>query len=133
MTETPPEAQPSDAADGAGTRRPVREPEDRRLAGVCAGLADHLGVDVTALRATAVILALLTPLAVLAYAVAALALPERDRQEPRRRRGSPRALPHPLLAVGVLVAAAALAPRAWWLDPFPAAVALIGIGVWLIA
>ncbi|HEX6421806.1 MAG TPA: hypothetical protein VFZ77_25100, partial [Acidimicrobiales bacterium] len=47
--------------------------------------------------------------------------------------GSPRALPHPLLAVGVLVAAAALAPRAWWLDPFPAAVALIGIGVWLIA
>jgi phage shock protein PspC (stress-responsive transcriptional regulator) len=46
-----------------GSPRPARaewrrDPEDRKIAGVCAGLAEALGVPVTAVRAAFVILAL---------------------------------------------------------------------------
>lgn len=115
-------------------RRIVREPDDSRLAGVCAGLADHLGVDVTVLRVSAVVLALITPLALVAYLVASIALPERRPDEPRVRAARVHLdrVPHPLIAVGAVVAVVALVDDAWWLQPFPAAMALIGLGVWLV-
>lgn len=115
-------------------RRIVREPDDRRIAGVCSGLADHLGVDVTVLRVSAVALALITPAALIGYLVASVALPERRPDEPRvlAQRVHLGAIPHPIIIVGAVVAVAALVDRAWWLDPFPAAVALVGVGVWLI-
>lgn len=135
MSEPPPAPpRPPHTDRGSGPARLVREPDDRKIAGVCAGLADHLGIDVTAVRLGAVILALLTPLAFIAYVAASLVLPERRPDQPRRRatRVHLGRVPHPLLVVAAIVAGAALARRAWWLEPFPAAVALIAVGVWLI-
>ena len=119
---------------GGGARRIVREPEDRKIAGVCSGLADHLGIDVTVMRVAAVGLALITPAALIAYLVAAVAVPERRPDQPRVRARQVHLgnVPHPLVAVGAVVAIAVLLDDAWWLRPFPAGVALVGIGVWLV-
>jgi phage shock protein PspC (stress-responsive transcriptional regulator) len=135
MNETPP-APPRHPrpAHGGGGRRIVREPDDRKIAGVCSGLADYMGVDVTVMRVGAVLLALITPAALIAYLVASVAVPERQPDEPRiqARRVHLGRVPHPVIVVGAIVAAAALVDDAWWLNPFPAAVALVGVGVWLI-
>jgi phage shock protein PspC (stress-responsive transcriptional regulator) len=113
----------------------VREPDDRKIAGVCSGLADVLGVDVTVVRVAAVVLSLMTPLVPIAYLVASVAVPERRPDQPRLRARHVHLgrIPHPLLVVLAIVAVASLVDDAWWLNPFPAAVALVGIGVWLIA
>lgn len=112
----------------------VREPDDRKIAGVCSGLADVLGVDVTVVRVAAVVLSLMTPLVPIAYLVASVAVPERRPDQPRLRARHVHLgrIPHPLLVVLAIVAVASLVDDAWWLNPFPAAVALVGIGVWLI-
>lgn len=61
---------------GMTPRRLYRSQADRKLAGVCAGLAEYLGVDATLVRVATVALTLLTaaPL-VLAYIVLTVALP----------------------------------------------------------
>ena len=130
----PPHAPGGHGAHGARGRRLVREPDDRKIAGVCAGLADHMGIDVTVVRLGAVLLALITPLALVAYLVASVVLPERRADEPRVRARKVHLgnVPHPIIVVAAIVAVVALVDDAWWLDPFPAAVALIGVGVWLI-
>src|ERR671916_2132963 len=134
MDQTPPAPTPPHAPHGVGGRRIVREPDDRKIAGVCSGLADHLGIDVAVMRVTAVVLALVTPAALIAYLVASVAIPERRPDQPRvrARRVHLGQVPHPLIAVGAIVAVAVLIDDAWWLDPFPAAVALVGIGVWVV-
>ncbi len=113
----------------------VREPDDRKIAGVCSGLADRLGVDVTALRVGFVALALVTPTVVIAYVVAALVLPERrpDQVRVRAQRVHLGRIPQPVLVIGAIIAVAVVVDDAWWLEPFPAALALIAVGVWLIA
>jgi len=113
----------------------VREPDDRKIAGVCSGLADRLGVDVTAVRVGLVALALVTPTVVIGYVVAALVVPERrpDQVRVRAQRVHLGRIPHPVLVIGAIVAVAVLVDDAWWLEPFPAALALIAVGVWLIA
>ena len=134
MDETPPAPPHAPPHAPPGNRRIVREPDDRKIAGVCSGLADHLGIDVTVMRVVAVVLALVTPAALIAYLVASVALPERPPDQPRVRAQNVHLgqVPHPLIAVGAIVAVAVLVDDAWWLDPFPAAVALVGIGVWLV-
>ncbi len=113
----------------------VREPDGRKIAGVCSGLADRLGVDATALRVGLVALALVTPTVVIAYVVAALVVPERrpDQLRVRAQRVHLGRIPHPVLVIGAIIAVAVVVDDAWWLEPFPAALALIAIGVWLIA
>jgi phage shock protein PspC (stress-responsive transcriptional regulator) len=113
----------------------VREPDDRKIAGVCSGLADRLGVDVTALRVGLVVLALVTPTVVIGYVVAALVVPERrpDQLRVRAQRVHLGRIPHTVLVIGAIIAVAVVVDDAWWLEPFPAALALIAVGVWLIA
>jgi phage shock protein PspC (stress-responsive transcriptional regulator) len=113
----------------------VREPDDRKIAGVCSGLADRLGVDVTALRVGLVVLALFTPTVVIAYVVAALVVPERrpDQVRVRAQQVHLGRIPHPVLVIGAIIAVAVLVDDAWWLEPVPAALALIAVGVWLVA
>ena len=113
----------------------VREPDDRKIAGVCSGLADRLGVDVTAVRVGLVALALVTPTVVIGYVVAALVVPERrpDQVRVRAQRVHLGRIPHPVLVIGAIIAVAIVVDDAWWLEPFPAALALIAVGVWLIA
>ena len=52
-----------------------RSRTDKKICGVCAGLATYFGMDVTIMRLIAVLLALFGP-GVLAYLVCALVIPE---------------------------------------------------------
>jgi phage shock protein C len=58
-------------------RRLVRRTDDRMVAGVCSGIADYTGVDVTVVRLAAVVGAILgLGSLVVAYVVAWLLMPE---------------------------------------------------------
>ena len=58
-------------------RRLVRKTEDRWIGGVCAGLADHLGLDVTLVRLLTVLVTVLGfGSVVIAYLVACLIVPK---------------------------------------------------------
>jgi phage shock protein PspC (stress-responsive transcriptional regulator) len=140
--DVPPHAppRPEDPAAGSGARRLVREPDDRKVAGVCAGLADRLGVDVSLVRLGAVILAVFTPVGLIAYLVAWAIVPERRPDEPRVV-APPAQLPRfgrvplwLLVLCGVAVAWT-LSDGSWW-SWWPngpvLALALVGLGVWLL-
>jgi phage shock protein C len=57
------------------TRRLTRSETDRKIAGVCGGLAEYFDVDPTLMRVAAVILALLGP-GIIAYVVMWIAVPK---------------------------------------------------------
>ncbi|MHB1595363.1 MAG: PspC domain-containing protein [Streptosporangiaceae bacterium] len=60
-----------------GSRVLVRPKEGRIIAGVCAGVADYLGVDVTIIRLVLAVLTIFTAgTGVLAYAAAWAVIPE---------------------------------------------------------
>lgn len=60
-----------------GSKVLVRPRENRMIAGVCAGLADYLGMDVTVVRLLVAVLAVFTAgTGVLAYLIAWLVIPE---------------------------------------------------------
>jgi phage shock protein PspC (stress-responsive transcriptional regulator) len=131
---------PQDPPSGARPTRLVREPDERKIAGVCAGLADRLGVDVSLVRLGAVALAIFTPVGLIAYLVAWVVVPERRAHEPRV--AAPPADLHPvrrvplwLLILGGAALAFAVIDDAWWWW-WPSgpvlALALVGIGVWLL-
>jgi phage shock protein PspC (stress-responsive transcriptional regulator) len=83
---------------GSGTKVLVRKRDGRMVAGVCAGLADYLGQDVTLVRVIVAAVAVLTGGAgILAYLVAWAIIPEESQATPvaedqatRTREGSPR-------------------------------------------
>ncbi|WP_395659290.1 PspC domain-containing protein [Nocardioides sp.] len=59
------------------TRRLVRRRDDRMIAGVCSGLADHLGVDPTVVRLLAVLAVVFSGgTALVAYLAAWILMPE---------------------------------------------------------
>jgi phage shock protein PspC (stress-responsive transcriptional regulator) len=59
------------------TRRLVRRTDDRLIAGVCSGIADYTGVDVTVVRLAAVVGAVLGfGSLIVAYVIAWLLMPE---------------------------------------------------------
>jgi phage shock protein C len=61
----------------------VRKRDGRMVAGVCAGLADYLGTDVTLIRVIVAAFAVVTGGAgILAYLVAWAIIPEEDQQTP---------------------------------------------------
>jgi phage shock protein PspC (stress-responsive transcriptional regulator) len=67
----------TDTTTQDGTRRLVRRTDDRMIAGVCSGIADYTGVDVTVVRLAAVVGAILGVGSLLvAYVVAWLLMPE---------------------------------------------------------
>ena len=71
--------QSSDSGSSWGTRRLVRIPSEQRIAGVCAGLADYLNVDVTLVRAVWIVLSIVPGAIVggiLAYLLAWMVMPE---------------------------------------------------------
>ena len=70
---TPPVPRPG----SGGPRRLVRRRDDRMVAGVCSGVADYLGVDVTIVRLVTVLGTVLgAGTFLLAYLVAWVLLPE---------------------------------------------------------
>ncbi len=50
---------------------------DKKLAGVCGGLAEYLGIDSTIVRLLLVLAVLFAGVGVLAYIIAALVMPEK--------------------------------------------------------
>ena len=131
----PPDAPPS----GAGPARLVREPDERKIAGVCAGVADHLGVDVSVVRLVAVVLAIFTPVGLIAYLIAWAVVPERRPEQPRVR--APRAdlsafhrVPRwLLLAGGIALFVGLVDDDSWWWPDAPiSALLLVGVGLWLL-
>ena len=115
--------------------RLYREPNDRRVAGVCAGLADYVGVEPRLLRIATIVLAVLSPITVITYGLAALSIPQRPPSVPRTRAsrpggGSQQAWIAVTLMVGLAIGLA-LGTWTWWgLDVPLAALTLIALGVW---
>ena len=62
--------------DASGGKKLVRKVNGRMLAGVCAGLADYLGVDVTLIRVIFGVLTLFSGLGAIAYVLAWALVPE---------------------------------------------------------
>ena len=56
-----------------------RSKKDRKLVGVCGGLAEYFNIDATVVRLVTVLIALFS-IGVLAYIVAALVIPENPDQ-----------------------------------------------------
>ena len=57
-------------------KRLVRNVQDKKIAGVCAGLADYLDIDPTLVRALWILFTLLGGSGVLAYVILYFLLPE---------------------------------------------------------
>jgi len=69
--------------DTNGNKVLVRSRDDRMLAGVCAGLADYFGVDVTLVRVIWAVVSVLTSgLGVLAYLAAWAIIPDEGQKSP---------------------------------------------------
>jgi phage shock protein PspC (stress-responsive transcriptional regulator) len=136
---------PSGPADASGPPEPAepvrlyREPEDKRVAGVCAGMADFIGVDPTVVRLVTVLLVLAKGLGLVAYAVAWLVVPERPAGVPRVRRlggASSARIEYPavLILLGVTAVLVLFAPWTWWYGGGASIVglALLALGIWLL-
>lgn len=54
-----------------------RSNSDKKLAGVCAGLAEYIGMDPTAVRLLWALATIFAGLSILAYIVAAIIIPEK--------------------------------------------------------
>jgi phage shock protein PspC (stress-responsive transcriptional regulator) len=82
----PPQDDARDAAstgNRTGQRTLRRSSQDRLLAGVGAGVADYLGVDVTATRVGLAVVAVLGHVAIPAYAAAWALIPEEGKSQSR--------------------------------------------------
>jgi phage shock protein C len=62
-------------AAGAGPRRLYRSANDRKLGGVCGGMAEYFGVDSSIVRFVTLLLAIFTGVGFIAYFVAWLVMP----------------------------------------------------------
>ena len=74
-------------------KRLYRSREDRRIAGVCAGIADFLGVDATLVRIAWVLLALAGGPGLVLYIVLAVVVPEEPEFIPAAAQKSKREAP----------------------------------------
>ena len=53
-----------------------RSKSDRKLTGVCGGIAEYLGIDSTVVRAVWAIVSVFIPVGIVAYVVCAVIIPE---------------------------------------------------------
>jgi phage shock protein PspC (stress-responsive transcriptional regulator) len=133
----PPRPDSGGGAPPGGRRTLYREPDDKKIAGVCGGLADYTGVDPALVRAGAVFLAVVQPLTIVAYLVAIFVVRNRPPSVPRVKAPPVEVLErHTWVPIALIVAAVVIGldgPWWWWPDVPLAAPLLIGIGVWLFA
>jgi signal transduction histidine kinase/phage shock protein PspC (stress-responsive transcriptional regulator) len=121
----------TDRRTGTGVRRLYRIPQRQLISGVAAGLAEHLGVRVAAVRAGLIILLPFNGVGALLYVVLWAVLPVVPSTEPARKRSIGELLPYAALAAGViilqgLVGLGGFSSAAGWL------IALIAAGAGLI-
>lgn len=117
------------------TRRLYREPEERKLAGVCAGLGDYLGVDPSILRLAVILIGITTGWGFLGYLIAAIVIPSRPDDVPRvqapSRLGPENGSTVVIIALVLLISLVLLRDGLWWEGPLPALV-LLGFGLWIL-
>ena len=75
-TET---AEAAENTRAAGTKRICKSATDKKLAGVCGGIAEYFGVDSAIIRLVFALLVVGWGTGILAYIIAALVLPEADK------------------------------------------------------
>ena len=75
-TET---AEAAETTRTAGVKRICKSATDKKLAGVCGGIAEYFGVDSTIIRLVFALLVVGWGTGILAYIIAALVLPEADK------------------------------------------------------
>ncbi len=68
------------ARGGAEPRRLTRSRTNRKIAGVCGGIAEYLNADVAVIRLVTVLLAVGWGAGLLAYLVCAVVIPEADEE-----------------------------------------------------
>jgi phage shock protein PspC (stress-responsive transcriptional regulator) len=120
-----------------GTRRLRRRPTAGKLGGVCAGIADYVGIDATVVRLLALLLAVTGP-GVPAYLVAWIVMPEAGPDDGADVPGGAGGIGDrgpQLLGIGLLILAVLVVWDGWgWPgDGFILPVVLIGAGVTLLA
>jgi len=71
----PPSATAGPAAETGGRRRLVRSSTDKKIGGVCAGLADYFDIDVTIVRIVWLLAVLFAGTGLLIYLILWIALP----------------------------------------------------------
>ncbi|MFD2421498.1 ATP-binding protein [Amycolatopsis pigmentata] len=119
-------------AESAGPRRMYRHRSGRTLAGVAAGLADHLGVRVLWVRVTFAVLAAFGGAGLFAYGLLWVFVPQRSNEEavqPASPRDRQQALALLVLGIGLALGGSTVtgALRGW--VAVPLAVALVGAAV----
>jgi len=133
-------APPVPADDGVMTSEPTprrlyREPDERKVAGVCAGLGDYLGVDPSILRLAVILLGITTGWGFLAYLIAAIVIPSRPddvaRVQAPTRLGPENGSTVVVIALVLVISLALLRDGLWWEGPLPALV-LLGFGLWIL-
>lgn len=77
--ETAENTEAAEATRSAGTQRLTKSATDKKLAGVCGGIAEYFGVDSTIIRLVFALLVVGWGTGILAYIVAALVLPEAEK------------------------------------------------------
>jgi phage shock protein PspC (stress-responsive transcriptional regulator) len=145
-TAPPPDAGPSQPR-AASTRPPLRRSRgDRKLAGVCGGLGDYLGIDPIILRIAVVVLAIFGGTGLVLYVAGWLLIPEEgdemselqrlfDGRSGGRGRGLSTAAAI-VVAIGVLWLVVMIAESIgahWWFGPGPDLWPLVVIGLIVLA
>ena len=70
------ETETAETTRSAGTKRLHKSATDKKLAGVCGGIAEYFGVDSTIIRLVFALLVVGWGTGIVAYIIAALVLPE---------------------------------------------------------
>ena len=119
---------------GPEPRRLYKEPEEKKVAGVCGGLADYLGLDPTIVRLAVVLLAVSTWFGIAVYVIAACVIPNRPDDVPRHRSGQqmlPDGTTTPVILVLLVLAGLAFVHQRAWFDAPTIGLLLLGLGIWL--
>jgi phage shock protein PspC (stress-responsive transcriptional regulator) len=137
MTENTETMSPPPPGPGPGAPRPLfRSRSDRKVAGVCGGVAEYFGIDPIILRILIAVLTLFGGSGLLIYAAAWLLLPDEGQpmseiQKLLDRNGQARAssiVLATLVVIGLIVALGSIVGRDWWLGSGPDVWPLLIVG-----
>ena len=115
------------------TRRLERSRDDRILAGVCRGIAEHFGIDVTLVRVITVVLAVFGGAGVLLYLVGWAMIPEEGHRTSMVDRALRRGSWQPIAGfVLIAIAVSTIGGRFWGTGDIGFPLFLIGLGAFLL-
>jgi phage shock protein PspC (stress-responsive transcriptional regulator) len=95
-------------------KRLERRRDDRLVAGVCSGIADHLGVDPVIVRIAAVILSFMGGAGLVAYGAAWLLIPEEGRSRSIGEHAIHERHWAPIVGIVLIASAAVALIDSWW-------------------